>query len=361
MDATIKAVVEAIHASPTQAVLFISGGASQALGWLLSVPRASRTVLEARVPYSKMSMLHLLHKVPSQYVNSEVADEVALAAYNHALTLSRCHIAARTQSCILKYDLVLSKGWRDRFGEENVTSRLLIKAVSDICGITMTVPLDLDEIHDTLHASRSDFTEDEQLDQLVNGETCMISYSGKQSPIKGRRFILSGSFNPLHEGHLKLLDAACSVAECVPCFEMSAINADKPPLTVNEIKKRVGQFTERGKTIIVTNQPFFYKKAELLADSSFVIGIDTAIRLIDPKYYEGSHAKMLEVLMGIQKLGCDFIVAGRKVAECYQTLEDVQIPAQLRPMFKAIPKEDFRADISSTELRQKPGWKLGML
>ncbi|KAJ7528039.1 hypothetical protein O6H91_16G080600 [Diphasiastrum complanatum] len=357
MDATIKAVVEAIHASPTQAVLFISGGASQ---------------------------------VPSQYVNSEVADEVALAAYNHALTLSRsvgasvagigltgalissspkrgdhrCHIAARTQSCILKYDLVLSKGWRDRFGEENVTSRLLIKAVSDICGITMTVPLDLDEIHDTLHASRSDFTEDEQLDQLVNGETCMISYSGKQTiagPIKGRRFILSGSFNPLHEGHLKLLDAACSVAECVPCFEMSAINADKPPLTVNEIKKRVGQFTERGKTIIVTNQPFFYKKAELLADSSFVIGIDTAIRLIDPKYYEGSHAKMLEVLMGIQKLGCDFIVAGRKVAECYQTLEDVQIPAQLRPMFKAIPKEDFRADISSTELRQKPGWKLGML
>jgi hypothetical protein len=63
MDAVVKAVIEAIHASPTHAVLYLSGGGSQALGWLLSVPRASGTVLEVTVPYSRASMVQLLGKV----------------------------------------------------------------------------------------------------------------------------------------------------------------------------------------------------------------------------------------------------------------------------------------------------------
>ncbi|KAL8482095.1 hypothetical protein ACS0TY_028299 [Phlomoides rotata] len=63
MDASTRAMVEAIHANPTQAVLYPSGGASQAFGWLLSVPGASNTVLEAIVPYSRMSVIQLLGKV----------------------------------------------------------------------------------------------------------------------------------------------------------------------------------------------------------------------------------------------------------------------------------------------------------
>lgn len=36
-----------------------------------------------------------------------------------------------------------------------------------------------------------------------------------------------------------------------------------------------------GKTVIISNQPYFYKKAELFPGSAFVIGADTAARLID--------------------------------------------------------------------------------
>lgn len=36
-----------------------------------------------------------------------------------------------------------------------------------------------------------------------------------------------------------------------------------------------------GKTVIVSNQPYFYKKAELFPGSAFVIGADTAVRLIN--------------------------------------------------------------------------------
>lgn len=36
-----------------------------------------------------------------------------------------------------------------------------------------------------------------------------------------------------------------------------------------------------GKTVIISNQPYFYKKAELFPGSAFVIGADTAVRLIN--------------------------------------------------------------------------------
>lgn len=39
-----------------------------------------------------------------------------------------------------------------------------------------------------------------------------------------------------------------------------------------------------GKTIIISNQPYFYKKAELFPGSAFVIGADTVIRLINVRY-----------------------------------------------------------------------------
>lgn len=62
-ESCIRSAVEAIHSSPFQTVLYLAGGASQLLGWLLSVPGASNTVLEAFVPYSRMSMIQLLGKV----------------------------------------------------------------------------------------------------------------------------------------------------------------------------------------------------------------------------------------------------------------------------------------------------------
>lgn len=41
-----------------------------------------------------------------------------------------------------------------------------------------------------------------------------------------------------------------------------------------------------GKTVIISNQPYFYKKAELFPGSAFVIGADTAVRLINVWHFE---------------------------------------------------------------------------
>ncbi|KAJ4826988.1 hypothetical protein Tsubulata_050348 [Turnera subulata] len=110
-----------------------------------------------------------------------------------------------------------------------------------------------------------------------------------------------------------------------------------------------------GKTVIISNQPYFYKKAELFPGSAFVIGADTAARLVNPKYYDGSYSKMLEILDGCKRTGCTFLVGGRNVDGVFKVLEDIDIPEVLKDMFVSIPAEQFRMDISSTEIRKKMG------
>ncbi|XP_057482060.1 uncharacterized protein LOC130768992 isoform X2 [Actinidia eriantha] len=335
-DGCIRALVEAIHSSPTQAVLYLSGGASQALGLLMSVPGASNTVLEAVVPYSTMSMVQLLGKVPTQFAGRQTSEDMALLAYNRALKLSkpgfpalgvgftgslattrpklgdhRFHLSTRTSNRHWVSTVTLSKGFRNREQEERVSSHILLKAVADACKVQATFVSELTEA-DLCDESERHFDEDQELEQLISGQICFKVYpfsSGTE-----RKIILSGSFNPLHEGHLKLLEVAASICgDGYPCFEISAVNADKPPLTVSQIQDRVQQFEKVGKTVIISNQPYFYKKAELFPGSAFVIGADTEARLINPKYYGGDYGKMVETLVGCKRTGTTFLVGGRNV------------------------------------------------
>lgn len=72
--------------------------------------------------------------------------------------------------------------------------------------------------------------------------------------------------------------------------------------------------------------PLFTIKSKLFAKSTFVIGYDTAIRLIMPKYY-GSEAKMLLELAAMRYRGCNLIVAGRiDDGKTFRTMSDVTLP-----------------------------------
>jgi len=159
--------------------------------------------------------------------------------------------------------------------------------------------------------------------------------------------IYPGSFNPLHEGHVALIEAALLVSHSkLVLFELAVANADKPPLPREEVVRRLQQFHAVSNPIfqrhpkvvnfavVLTKQSLFVNKAALFKGCTFLVGADTFSRLIDSRYYGPSNAveplskqqrevHMLIALSTIKERGCRFLVGGR-LATCHQN--EVRIP-----------------------------------
>ncbi|KAK9917941.1 hypothetical protein WJX75_009936 [Coccomyxa subellipsoidea] len=403
MDHSIINLVRQIHDTPAKAVFYVAGGGAQVLTWLLSVPGASKTVLEARIPYGGgKSMAEILAKEPQTYACTLTAVDMARAAYRQAAHLSEfgVPILGVSCTCALATDRVkkgdhkvyvavhdgassracrvhLSKGARSRLDEDAVASRLVLRALASGCGLDAAAQdLDLGLIRterqngvcdgDATSASLEQLQEtvqsiEEPLQELLEGRVRSVEYSGGQviidAPRRGRIY-LPGSFNPLHEGHKGLLAAALKakgLSGGEGCFELSVGNPDKGLMSLEEAKRRVAQFVKAGLPLVVTQAPLFTLKSKLFSKSTFVIGYDTAIRLIMPKYY-GGEVNMLLEMTAMRGRGCSFLVAGRLDGQtAFKTMDDVELPEHLRDigLFETISEELFRSDISSTALRQK--------
>ena len=372
-------LVQRIHDSDAMAVVSVAGAGTAAISWLLGVAGASRTVLEISVPYASSALTEFVGHEPSQFVSEDTAKAMAKSAYRRALHLRdgsqpvagiactatiatdrakrgehRCHIAAWDGSGITTYNLTFVKGLRDRTGEDEIASLLVLRALADSAGISFDADLKLDtsERVQTTTMAYSD-----AIAALMAGhiEHAVVYPDGSQSadePVSGG--ILSGSFNPLHEGHEEMAQAASRMLGKPVVYELSVANADKPPLREDEVRRRVAQFAGKG-NIVLTQVPVFYKKSRLLPGCAFIIGADTAVRLVESRYYEDSESQMLLALDEMRRNGCRFLVAGRADGDKFLTLSDVSIPDGFDDMFAAIPESAFRSDISSTQIRQARG------
>ncbi len=155
--------------------------------------------------------------------------------------------------------------------------------------------------------------------------------------------LLPGSFNPLHFGHRALAEAA-AVRLGVPVhFELSITNVDKPELLADEIERRVGQFVGVG-PVWITRAAGVLAKSVLFPGTAFVVGFDTAVRLIDPKYYRGEAGRD-GALRTLAERGCRVLVGGRTDGN------GVFRAWEAGGLFEVIPEGEFRADVSSTQMR----------
>jgi len=75
---------QALHQSPTQVVVALSGGGTLVLGDLLTVPGGTRSLIEAIVPYSHESLCNYIGRVPEQFCCPRVARTLAMTAFYHA-------------------------------------------------------------------------------------------------------------------------------------------------------------------------------------------------------------------------------------------------------------------------------------
>ena len=371
----IEELIGKIHEDTHQTVIAIAGGGSLAVAWLLSVPGASKTILESVVPYSRLSMVNLLGFEPDQYVSPETAQAMAKACYQRAMKLResnlpvmgvactatlvtdrikrgdhRCSLSIWSAERVINCDLVLDKGKRDRSGEEELVSRLLLQLLSQSMDIESKLEVGFSDMESP---------ELESLDhgspvaRLLAGEvdTVLVNVDGTMSVDElVASPILPGSFSPLHFGHEGLAKVAEGELGAPVVFEISVVNVDKPPLEEKEIHARLAQFAGKFE-VILTRAETFQKKSRLFKEIPFVIGWDTAVRLIDPRYYGNDHSTMCMALAELCANGSRFLVAGRADNSGFKTLDDVMIPEGFGFLFSPIPETLFRLDVSSTELR----------
>jgi nicotinic acid mononucleotide adenylyltransferase len=187
-----------------------------------------------------------------------------------------------------------------------------------------------------------------EFDRLTAQPDGQLMLSAPRLPV-----LLPGSFNPLHAAHVLLARVAEEITRQPLAFELSVVNVDKPPLDAGTVRQRLVQFAGKS-PVELTRAPTFLEKTRLFPKTTFVIGADTAERLVAPKYY-GDEARMHAALEEIANSGARFLVAARiDAAARLRTLDDISLPRRYADRFTAIPEQRFRMDASSSEIRARP-------
>jgi|TARA_B100001094_G_C18161863_1_gene789810 nicotinic acid mononucleotide adenylyltransferase/nicotinamide mononucleotide (NMN) deamidase PncC len=358
-------IVEKIHSSPFKLVIVSSGGGTNAISSLLKVPGASNTILESHIPYSKESMNEFLNSKPDHYCSLDTCLSMAANAYKKSTKIDRqskskhllgiaitanlattykkkgdhkFFIVVQSHDYTKYLECYLEKDIRTREMEEELITGCVINLLSESCGLKCDLP----EISEQIKIHQIDA--EKSWKKLFNSQVGYIS-NIKNTP----ELIFPGSFNPLHEGHIKMKELAEKKTGMHTTFEICAKNADKPPLTFYEIKRTIDQF-QNDESWMLTSAGRFSEKAEMFPNSVFIIGADTLLRVFDEKFYK-SHKDMMDHIQRFNDHNINFLVFGRKVNQKFISLDKIKIPEIISARCTGFEETIFRDDISSTELR----------
>jgi len=262
--------------------------------------------------------------------------------------------------------LVLRKGARSRADEESVAAALLLERLAATAG-GPNAPASPTSLH---------LLQDEQVEiecyepppswrELLAGTRTSVHVSldpsrpqtilsanglAAEMPAAGM-LVFPGSFDPLHEGHLRMAIVAQEIAERPLDFELSVTNVDKPSLDYLEMQLRASQFA--GRSLLLTRAATFVEKVDVFPASTFVLGADTYSRLADPKYYGGSAEAADRAVERIAGQARGLIVFGRERDGVFEDPARLDVPRSLRELTYFVSQQEFRMDISSTQLRRR--------
>ena len=383
-DAAWQQLISTLHASGRKAALAITGGGSGAIGELLRIPGGSRLLIEAQVPYDALALAAFLGFAPAQACSADTAIAMARTARGRAARLvpstgvgagtdlvglgataalvsdrprkgeHRFHIAFANSAGIAHCTCVMAKGRRDRTAEEDLVSRAIVLWLARACGIAAPSPrslLDADE-----HYAETVVAAVDAIDRLLAGELDRVTVQPDGQMMRSApqpSVLFPGSFNPMHEGHVLLARVAEELRQQPLAFEISVTNVDKPPLAGETVRRRLAQFAWKS-PVELTRAPTFLEKSRLFPSTTFVIGADTAERLVAPKYYGDDEARMHMALEEIANSGSSFLVAVRiDAAGRVRALNDIPVPRRYADLFTEIPEHRFRFDTSSSEIRAR--------
>lgn len=367
MPQLLSNIIAEIHDSPFCGVFAVTGGGSEALSRLLSVPGASRTVLEALVPYHAASLKQFLGGQPDKACSDKTARAMAMAAFQRAMTLdpntdhqvllgigvtaalrtdrtrkgdNRAFVCIQSLDCTREASLLLNND-RTRQEEESLVATMIIDLLAAACGLPgdLAFAAGADEFHQRKTLGKPAWQ------KLLNGESRSSHVLATPPAV-----LFPGAFNPLHDGHRTMIRLAETLLEETVTLEISAFNVDKPPLDYFDMTHRDTAISAEY-PLVFTHAPTFVEKSEIFPGVTFVVGVDTIKRVAEPRYYDGSLEKCLEALATIRGRGNHFLVFGRQQGDKFESLDDLLLPEVLRGICQGVEEAMFRHDISSSQLR----------
>jgi len=360
-------IIQKIHSSPFRFVLVSSGGGTNAISEILKVPGASKSVLEAYVPYAKESLDYYLLKQPDHYCSLGTTLSMAAKAYSAAKKIDpntnpknllgvavtaslatnyskkgehKFFIAIQTYKYSSSFSYSFVKGELSREEEEQVVTDHIIKAIAQSCKVQNHI------IYENSSLKIKTVEAEKNWVKLVDNKIDFVSSSNRIPEL-----IFPGSFNPFHSGHNSMSELAEKKTGLGLAYEICIQNADKPPLSYHEIEKTLNQF-DRGHEWVLTKAGKFTDKAALFPNSVFIIGADTLTRILDEKFYL-NRQDMLNQLDFFNSHNINFLVFGRKIKNNFIGLDSVTIPEHIAKRFSGFGEEIFRDDISSTLIRKE--------
>ncbi len=379
MTSSTTEAAQALHRSPYLGVFNVTGGGISFCTELLTVPGASATVLEASVPYAETALADTLGGTPDQSCSADTARALAMAAWQRARILApdtalqnifgfactaalatnrpkrgehRAHLAVQTIDCTASLSVVFAKGADgigDRLAEEAEITLRALTLLDRVLRIGLIS--DQTQTRDGKRIRAKNKVET-KLDEATEQWTRLLakeSFAELQTPGNSVPDLLfPGSFNPLHRGHLAMAEHASKILGKPVAFEICVDNVDKPALSFHDLAKRSAQFADQ--PLWLTRLPTFIEKARQFPGAVFIVGIDTLVRIGRDRYY-ASNKVMHEAFAELARLGNRFLVFGRVADGEFVTLSNSDIPTALRKLCDEVTEDQFRIDLSSSELR----------